>query len=353
MTLSNTTYGTTFDQTSAVDWLWANTTAATGTTAGSSSPLLQLQGQAYVSSASVNSTYSIQNVISGTNASQSTLTVAHTGTDTSLGVSFGGLAFSCGTLTSAGEVLASGSGYFSWNGGAAMFQTSGAISAYTTTSKTTYSPLTVAATTLGLVSYTTALTNSPALTLAGSYESAATPTYAEDSWSITDVIGTGVNGTSTLTFAHSGSTGLASISAPNINVSTAYYAGGTVGVSAGPFSAITSIQTIGGIVTTLADVSDERLKDHSPYAGGLKEVLKLTPIKYTWNAEGQRITGFDENTLFVGFSAQDVLKTIPEAVRSSVSNSEYLGFSDRPIMAALVNAIKELELRLSNLESKN
>jgi hypothetical protein len=136
-----------------------------------------------------------------------------------------------------------------------------------------------------------------------------------------------------------------------------YYSGGTAGVSAGPFAAITSIQTIGGIVTTLADVSDERLKDHSPYIGGLKEVLGITPIKYAWNSEGQKITGFSKDRLFIGFRAQDIQKVIPEAVTQSASNPEYLGFDDRPVIAALVNAVKELsaknddlEMRLANIE---
>ena len=113
-----------------------------------------------------------------------------------------------------------------------------------------------------------------------------------------------------------------------------YYSGSTAGVSAGPFSAITSIQTVGGIVTVLADVSDERLKSFSEYEGGLAEVLAITPIKYTWNTEGQQITGFSEDRTFVGFRAQDVQKAIPEAVTQSASNAEYLGLDDRPVIAA-------------------
>ena len=61
--------------------------------------------------------------------------------------------------------------------------------------------------TLGLASYTAAVSNSPELIIAGSYESASTPTYAEDSWTIQDVVGSGVNGPSALTLSHSGSAG--------------------------------------------------------------------------------------------------------------------------------------------------
>ena len=66
--------------------------------------------------------------------------------------------------------------------------------------------------TFGLSSYTAAVTSSPSLIFAGSYESASTPAYAEDSWNISNVIGSGLEGTSTLTFAHLGTTGAASLS---------------------------------------------------------------------------------------------------------------------------------------------
>jgi hypothetical protein len=71
----------------------------------------------------------------------------------------------------------------------------------------------------GLTSYTVAITNSPQLVIAGSYQS-ATSTFAEDSWTISDVIGTGTNGTSTLTLTHSGTTGTAAVSVPQLNTNT-------------------------------------------------------------------------------------------------------------------------------------
>ncbi len=76
--------------------------------------------------------------------------------------------------------------------------------------------------TLGLASYTTAVANSPVLTLAGSYEATSGPTYAKDYWTIQDVVGAGVNGTSTLTFTQSGSSGAASVSVPALIVAGAF-----------------------------------------------------------------------------------------------------------------------------------
>jgi hypothetical protein len=71
--------------------------------------------------------------------------------------------------------------------------------------------------TVGLSSYTAAITNSPTETLAGSYQS-ATSTYAEDSWASQVVIGTGTNGISTLTLTHSGTSGQKFISIPSATI---------------------------------------------------------------------------------------------------------------------------------------
>ena len=159
----------------------------------------------------------------------------------------------------------------------------------------------------------------------------------------------GLNGASTLTFAHTGSTGLESISAPNINAVTAFYAGGTIGVTQ-TAEAVGTIATIGGIVTTFTAVSDERLKIFTPSPYGLKEILAINPIRYRWNETGQKYSGQSTERDFVGFSAQNVQKAIPEAVH--VSKDDYLGFDDRPVIAALVRAVQELEERLAKLEHR-
>jgi hypothetical protein len=135
----------------------------------------------------------------------------------------------------------------------------------------------------------------------------------------------------------------------DVNTSTKYNAGGVAGVSAGPFAAITSIQTTGGIVTTLTGTSDERLKtDIAPFERGLKDVLKIQPILYRWNEKGIEITRLKPDQEFAGFGAQNIQKAIPEAVSPE---GEYLALSDRPIIAALVNAVKELSARVEELEA--
>jgi hypothetical protein len=111
----------------------------------------------------------------------------------------------------------------------------------------------------------------------------------------------------------------------------------------------TSIATKGGIVTTFSGTSDERLKETKPYAGGLDKILAINPVSYTWNKAGQKHTGFPDGQVFVGFTAQDVQKAIPEAV-TGTEGEGYLSFDDRPIIAALVNAVKQLKAEIEVLK---
>ena len=53
---------------------------------------------------------------------------------------------------------------------------------------------------------------------------------------------------------------------------------------------------------------------------------------------------------YAGFSAQDVQKAIPEAVGENQEG--YLTLSDRPIIAALVNAVKEQQEEIGELKQE-
>ena len=78
LTLSNAGYTTTFNQTSAVNWTWANTTAAVHLTS-QSSPILNLNGTVYNGATSITDGWTIQNVIGNTDNGTSALTIAHSG----------------------------------------------------------------------------------------------------------------------------------------------------------------------------------------------------------------------------------------------------------------------------------
>jgi hypothetical protein len=82
--------------------------------------------------------------------------------------------------------------------------------------------------------------------------------------------------------------------------------------------------------------SDERLKTlgHS-FDRGIDDLRGITPVTYQWNEQ----SGFDMTSNYIGFSAQNVQQFIPEAV--GVDSRGMLTLSDRPIMAAIINATKE------------
>lgn len=83
--------------------------------------------------------------------------------------------------------------------------------------------------------------------------------------------------------------------------------------------------------------SDERLKDkQGDFTRGLVAINAISPVLYKWRPE----TGFDTQSTYAGFFAQNVQTAIPEAV--SPDSRGYLTLADRPILAALVNATKEI-----------
>lgn len=132
--------------------------------------------------------------------------------------------------------------------------------------------------------------------------------------------------------------------AGTINAAGAYYANGTIGCSGGATTATT------GIVTTCA--SDERLKDIAgPFTRGLDALRTVQPIRFRWNALSPET---DLTTEHVGFGAQNVQRTIPEAVwlATQGDGSSYLTLSDRVLLGVVVNALKELDGRLLMLETQ-
>ena len=126
LALANGNFSTTFNQTSAVNWTWANTTAATSGVA-QSSPILNLNGTYWNGSGSAADNWMIQDVVgSGTNTSTLSFTqaggnsatvsmpalLAGSVTDTALSSGVGDCVKigAGGLLTSTGSACGSGSG---------------------------------------------------------------------------------------------------------------------------------------------------------------------------------------------------------------------------------------------------
>lgn len=96
----------------------------------------------------------------------------------------------------------------------------------------------------------------------------------------------------------------------------------------------------------ITSASDERMKDiEGPFAPGLKAVLSIKPILYRWKKE----TGLDLDNVYAGFSAQNVLGAVPEAIGKQ--NGRY-SLNIVPVLAAVVNAIQELAKEADELRAK-
>ena len=124
LTLANAGFNTTFNQTSAVAWLWANTTTGTALTTNAS-PLLELAANYYTGSASAADTWTIgSSLAAGTNGA-STLTLTHSGSTGNAAVNVPQLQAGTGTFyAAAGVIDVEGAAYASQN----AFQLSGSSS---------------------------------------------------------------------------------------------------------------------------------------------------------------------------------------------------------------------------------
>jgi len=95
--------------------------------------------------------------------------------------------------------------------------------------------------------------------------------------------------------------------------------------------------------------SDGRIKDVvGPYNRGLKEVLQINPILYTYKENNA--LGIVDPGEHIGIVAQDVQSVIPEAV--SIDTNGYLHFTADPLNWAMVNAIKELKAENEGLKKR-
>ena len=126
------------------------------------------------------------------------------------------------------------------------------------------------------------------------------------------------------------------------------------------YGAGTLVTDSSGNITASSDASLKTVT--GSFTRGLADVIKLTPRTYHWNEK----SGMDTEDENVGFIAQEVLEFIPEAVgqyRTSEvevdgkkikkrEKAELLTLSDRPLIAALVNAVRELNERNTALEAR-
>ncbi len=110
-----------------------------------------------------------------------------------------------------------------------------------------------------------------------------------------------------------------------------------------------------GNVTSVSDLRDKDVI--GPYGTGLAALRRLAPIRYRWKAA----KGLDRGRTYVGFGAQDVLPWVPDAVdqhwlpdstdATAIGEDRY-SFNPIVLLAVLINAMKELELRVDALDGR-
>lgn len=168
------------------------------------------------------------------------------------------------------------------------------------------------------------------------------PTHFYNTGTISGVISESPAGTFEIRSQDTGLTGFEPIKVRGSTVSlqsntnsgivfTAYNAAGTLSVNGS------------GVVTSS---SDERLKDISgDFNRGLSDILKIEPKNFRWKED----TPLADGQNYSGFIAQNVKQAIPEAVYEDKEG--FYTMLDRTLIAALVNAVKELKTEIDKLKS--
>ena len=99
--------------------------------------------------------------------------------------------------------------------------------------------------------------------------------------------------------------------------------------------------------TSYHEVSDARLqKNSAPLVGGLNLISHLQPVQFQWRPVAEREVGkgFDLPTgRQIGFIAQDVSKSLPEAVSTPSGKGAVMSIAESKLIPILVAAIKELK----------
>ena len=106
----------------------------------------------------------------------------------------------------------------------------------------------------------------------------------------------------------------------------------------------------GGDIT--AFISDERLKTNmKPLDNALDKVLSLNGFTYNFNSTAKSL-GYSTDDAHVGVSAQQVQAVLPEAVAPAPKSDEYLTVKYEKLVPLLIEAVKELSDKVSDLEKQ-
>ena len=102
--------------------------------------------------------------------------------------------------------------------------------------------------------------------------------------------------------------------------------------------------------------SDQRLKDNIfIIEDPLRKINTLKGVTFNWNKKAPSWTRKDkwqtQDKQDVGVIAQDVIKVLPEAVKTR-PDDEYLAVDYKRLIPLLIESVKELDKKITMLESK-
>ena len=129
--------------------------------------------------------------------------------------------------------------------------------------------------------------------------------------------------------------------------SSGFVNGNALSATTGTFSG--AITAAGNIT---AFVSDMRLKDRKAnISNALEKVESLSGFNYTLNDKAiELMPEQDKNEEFVGVSAQEVEKVLPEAVKPAPVSGDYKTVQYEKLVPLLIEAIKELNAEIKELK---
>ena len=102
----------------------------------------------------------------------------------------------------------------------------------------------------------------------------------------------------------------------------------------------------------IAFVSDDRLKTNKvELTNALNKINSINGFTYNFNETAGKL-GFNTEIDYVGVSAQEVQKVLPEAVKPAQIDNDYITVQYEKLVPLLIEAIKELSDKVDDLEQK-
>ena len=167
--------------------------------------------------------------------------------------------------------------------------------------------------------------------------------WAEISGINTNGLGIGTNGAAPIVFGTTATERMRIDSSGNVGIGTT--------TPAQKLHVVGNIVATGDITTAY---SDDRLKNISgPITNALNKVNTLSGFYYTPNDLAISLGIDDNQQLRVGVSAQQVQAIMPEVVKESPIDKDYLTVQYEKLVPLLIEAIKELTAKVAELEKRN